>query len=78
LINTKQVAILSKRDVVPPNEVWELPKYLTISKGQEFTGLMLMQWPRLQRFVDQNRERFEYATNRDVAIYVGGDAVIPE
>lgn len=78
MMNAKDVPLLSKRDVTPPNEPWELPKYLTISKGQEFSGLTLMQWPRLQRFVDQNRERFEYYANRDAAIYVGADAVIPE
>lgn len=53
-----------------------LPQYLTISRGQKFSGLQLLQYPRIQAFIDQNRHNCIYSTN-DWVEYRGPDATIP-
>lgn len=54
-----------------------LPSDLTISRGQEFSGLQLLQYPRLMDFVKANKDKFTQPTIRDVVVYVGPDMEIP-
>jgi hypothetical protein len=58
-----------------------LPKYLTISYGQKFSGLELLQYPRINEFVDSNKKDFLCTINKygfvDYAEYTGSDIVIP-
>jgi hypothetical protein len=58
-------------------EQQELPEHLTISTGQQITGLQMLQYERLSKFVDANPRCFVYYPNMDVAEYTGPDAVIP-
>lgn len=55
----------------------DLPADLTISKGDEISGLEFLQHPRLASFYRDNPASFAYACNRDAAIYNGPDMVIP-
>ncbi len=58
-------------------EHYEMPKNMPITTGTRISGLDMMQHPRLEKFVDDNKQHFVYYANMDVAEYTGPDTVIP-
>lgn len=54
-----------------------LPEYCTISRGQRFSDLLLLQCPRLLEFVRRNPKKFRYDPFRNEEVYIGFDWVIP-
>ena len=55
-----------------------LPVNATISKGQEISGMEMLQNPRLQAFREANPTLFRYPyVTRDVMVYIGPDLEIP-
>lgn len=56
----------------------ELPTNLTVSKGQEISGMQFLQYPRLSAFYRDHKPHFVVADiARDAVVYNGPDAEIP-
>jgi hypothetical protein len=65
-------------DEIMTRRAKKLPLYLTIGRGTEISALQMLQMPWLRTFVEDNKRDFRFCAGRDVMIYIGPDAVIPE